>query len=336
MTLFSRSRSGLLLFALWLLACCSGGATYVRSGFTQGTAYRIIAVGGDTVGFGAELETILAEADSSMSIYNPASLLSLLNANSTDSTDLHIRTCLAVAQKVSAQSGGVYDVTVMPLTEAWGFAARGQAAEPNVDSLLQFVGYEKISVQNGRLAKTDPRVRIDLNSIAKGYTADLVAGALNRRRVKNYMVEIGGEMVLRGKNPEGQLWQVGIDRPSDAKSMPGRELQAVLGITDKALATSGNYRRYHTDARGNRVGHTLDPRTGRTAVTDLLSVTIVAARCVEADAYATMMMVLGVEKSLEFLAQHPEIAAYLIYGDDSGGMRTFVSPQLEKHIVRPN
>ncbi|GHU98109.1 FAD:protein FMN transferase [Bacteroidia bacterium] len=318
----------------FLLAGCGQQAPMVAlDGFTQGTTYHIALRSADTTGLQRQIDSLLEAVDNSMSIYNPASLLSQLNDNRTDSLDAMIMHCIEVAGEVARSSGGMYDITVMPLTRAWGFAAKEQQGEPNLDSLLRFVGFDKISVRNGRLHKTDPRVMLDLNSLAKGYTVDLVGGLIERRGVTDYLVEIGGEIVARGVNAHGKPWRIGIDRPEEGNFVPGQQLQTALALTNVALATSGNYRKFHTDAAGRKVVHIIDPHTGRAAAGDLLSATVIAPTCIVADAWGTALMALGLERSKEFLEHNHDIMACLIHDDGQGGMAVWRSGALDSAII---
>ena len=237
-------------------------------------------------------------AKASMSIFDENSLLSRLNRNETDLLDEHIRHCLDLSRRISAQSGGVYDVTVAPLVEAYGFAAKDRQAKVNVDSLLAFVGIDKLQVVDGRLRKADSRVKIDFNSIAKGYVVDMAARALEEWGIEDYLVDIGGEVRCRGVNAKGNAWRVGIETPFDGNNSLGAFVQQVISLSDASMATSGNYRRYYLDEQGQKVSHTLDPRTGRSAVTSLLSATVIAPTCAEADAYGTMFMAMDLEQAL--------------------------------------
>lgn len=237
-------------------------------------------------------------AKASMSIFDENSLLSRLNRNETDLLDEHIRHCLDLSRRISEQSGGVYDVTVAPLVEAYGFAAKDRQAKVNVDSLLAFVGIDKLQVVDGRLRKADSRVKIDFNSIAKGYVVDMAARALEEWGIEDYLVDIGGEVRCRGVNAKGNAWRVGIETPFDGNNSLGAFVQQVISLSDASMATSGNYRRYYLDEQGQKVSHTLDPRTGRSAVTSLLSATVIAPTCAEADAYGTMFMAMDLEQAL--------------------------------------
>ena len=261
------------------------------------------------------------EAKASMSIFHPESLLSRVNRNETDSLDRHIIRNIELAERFSVLSGGAYDITIKPLTDAWGFGREWRDVAPNVDSLLEFVGYDMIAVEDGRLVKGDSRVEIDLNSIAKGYTVDLVAEELEAMGIANYMVNIGGEVRAKGVNDRGYVWSVGIETPYDG-NMAQDSLEKIITLEDEAVATSGNYRRFYLAEDGSKVAHTIDPVTGYSVVSELLSVTVVAPTCAEADAAATMFMAMGSQEATLALAEVCERdygwRYYFIYADGEG------------------
>lgn len=270
------------------------------------------------------------EAKASMSIFDEGSLLSRVNRNETDSLDEHIIYCLKLAREVTERSGGYYDVTVAPLVEAYGFAGKNPEAQVNVDSLMEFVGMEKLSIENGRLQKSDSRVRIDFNSIAKGYVVDMAARELESMGIEEYLVDIGGEIRCRGRNPKGGAWRVGIETPYDGNDVPGSSIQQVISLTDCAMATSGNYRRFYLDSEGRKIAHTIDPRTGKSAVTDLLSATVIAPTCAEADAYGTMFMAMGAERAIELAREmaHEGVMVYFITSGEGDKYEVYYSAAL--------
>lgn len=274
------------------------------------------------------------EAKASMSIYDGTSLLSRLNRNETDSVDRHIAFNLRLADSIGSLSDGRYDVTVKPLVEAWGFAGKERTEHPNVDSILEFVGREKVRVEAGRLVKDDPRVQLDFNSIAKGYTVDLLAALVEKCGAENYIVDIGGEVRCRGVNRQGNPWRIGIETPFDGNMSNGEYLQKRVRLHDGGLATSGNYRRFYLDKEGNKVAHTIDPRTGRSAVSRLLSVTVVAPTCAEADALGTMFLAMGADDALAAAAAMPGVKVYFILADGSDGYEEYVSPAMEALIMQ--
>lgn len=327
------------LVALLLAGCAEKKKTLVEGftefdGFALGTTYHLVVNMPDTVGFRDDLEALFSEVMSSMSVYDPGSLLNRLNRNETDSVDRHIAYCIETAETVSRQSGGEYDITLKPVIEAWGFNAADAQAHPDIDSLMQIVGYQKIRVRNGRLVKDDPRVQIDLNSIAKGYTVDLLAELVERRGADDYMLEVGGEVVCRGPGRSGRGWRIGIDRPVEGNNVPGANLQVILTLTEGAMATSGNYRKFYTDSEGRKVVHTISGTTGMSMPGNLLSATAITDKCILADAYGTMMMALGLERAREFLEEHPEVLGYLVYSNEYGKFETYASPGLEKAISK--
>lgn len=332
-----KNRTLLLLLAALAALCpsCRREPDYrIVEGAMLGTTLRVTAcVGEPSAG---ELYRRIMGVDSamkrSMSIFDEGSLLSRLNRNETDSVDEHIVRNWTLAREIGALSGGRYDVTVKPLVDAWGFAGRERTAAPNLDSLLEFVGSDKVSVRDGRLVKSDPRVQLDFNSVAKGYTVDRVALLLEEYGAENYLVDIGGEVRCRGVNPHGDPWRIGIERPVDGVAY-GQTSEVRVALSGGSLATSGNYRRFFIDAAGNKVAHTIDPRTGRSVVSRLLSATVVADDCARADALATMFMALGAEEALRWVAVHPEAKVLFILSDGGEGFETYVSPAMRNLIL---
>ena len=261
------------------------------------------------------------EAKSSMSIFTPNSLLSRINRNETDSLDSHITRNIELAHRFWELSDGAYDITIKPLTDALGFGSEKASTQVNIDSLLEFVGHELLTIEQGRLRKADSRVQIDLNSIAKGYTVDLVAERLEALGIEDYMVNIGGEIRCKGLNAKGDKWSIGIETPHDG-NMSMDSFEKIIYVADRAVATSGNYRRFYLTESGQKVAHTIDPNTGRSAVSTLLSATVVAPTCAEADAAATMLMSLGASNNAESVAKlcHEEFGwdYYLIFAANEG------------------
>lgn len=297
-----RKLISLLALSLLLQGCSREQATtYVKvEGEMLGT---FLSVSARTTHTASEIYNLMMKIDSvakrSMSIFEESSRLSQLNNNQTDEVDEHIAFCLELSRRISAQSGGVYDVTVAPLVKAYGFAAQDREAKINIDSLLEFVGIEKVQIIDGRLQKTDRRVQIDFNSIAKGYVVDMAAKALEELGVEDYLVDIGGEVRCQGVNAKGGEWRIGIETPFDGNNSLGEFVQQVISLSDLSMATSGNYRRFFIDDNGQKVSHTIDPHTGHSAVTSLLSATVIAPTCAEADAYGTMFMAMPLERAIE-------------------------------------
>ena len=283
-------RSFIIALAL-LLAGCAGNPCYrTVDGSMLGTTYHIVAETSlSQQQIFDEMQRINSDAIASMSIFSPNSLLSRINRNETDTVDIHIARNIEIATKINALTPR-YDITVKPLVDAYGFAAKNREAKPNIDSLVKFVGFSKFHLEDNRIVKSDSRLQIDLNSIAKGYVVDLVAEWLDSQGTDNYIVEIGGEIRAKGVNTRGIAWRVGVDTPFDNNNSPGQHQQHVVQISGAALATSGNYRRFYYNEAGERISHTLNPQTGHSQTTSLLSATVIAPRCATADALATAFM----------------------------------------------
>lgn len=311
------------LTIMLLVACAAPKNEYISvNGETLGTFVQVKC---NTTHSEEEiLQRILqidAEMKASMSIFDPASLLSRINRNECDSLDNHLLYNITLAERFYTLSNGAYDITVKPLTDAWGFGRNHTNTTPNVDSLLSFVGYDLIEIQDNRLIKQDDRVQIDLNSIAKGYTVDLVAEELERMGIVDYIVNIGGEIRCRGRNAEGRLWSVGVETPYDGNTEMD-SIEKIIRIENGAMATSGNYRRFYITEDNTKVTHTIDPRTGYSVSSTLLSATVVAPTCAEADAAATMFMALGSKGGAVELAKKCEReygwSYYFIFADGDG------------------
>lgn len=262
----------------------------------------------------------LRRVDASLSIFNGQSTLSLINNGKTNKADAMVYEVLEKANKVSEATKGAFDVTVMPLVNAWGFGFKHGSlpSESQIDSLRELVGYQRVTLMPDSIVrKDDGRMTIDCGAIAKGYAVDRVARLLQKAGVRNFMVEIGGEVVTRGRNPEGRLWQIGVSKPTDGS----QELQTIISLENAALATSGNYRNFYV-ANGKKYAHTIDPRTGRSVQHSLLSATVSAPDCATADAYATAFMVLGLEESTKIVRENKHLKALFIFSDKNGKMRT--------------
>lgn len=308
-----------ILVAILLAGCSTAPQYRTIDGAMLGTTYHIVAK--TTLSnqqIFEEMQHINNEAIASMSIFNPTSLLSRINNNLTDSVDIHIARNIEIASKINALTPR-YDITVKPLVDAYGFAAKNREAKPNIDSLVQFVGFSKFQLKDSRIIKQDPRVQIDLNSIAKGYVVDMVAEWLNKQGCEDYIVEVGGEICAKGANAKGVAWRVGVDTPFENNQTPGLHQQHIVQISGAALATSGNYRRFYYNEQGERISHTLNPQTGHSQTTSLLSATVIAPRCATADALATAFMASD-EKDAIALAKslRDSISVYFVLAPEKG------------------
>lgn len=331
-----RVRGAWAVVAAVVLASCTGRPDYTTvDGVMLGTTLHIVADVRDVSAgelYAAVME-LDREAKASMSIFDEGSLLSRLNRNETDTVDRHIAFNLRLADSIGALSDGRYDVTVKPLVEAWGFAGKEAQAHPNIDSILTFVGREKVHIEGNRLVKADPRVQLDFNSVAKGYTVDLLAGLVERFGAENYIVDIGGEVRCRGVNRQGNPWRIGVETPFDGNMSDGEYLQRRISLSEGGLATSGNYRRFYLDADGNKVAHTIDPRTGHSVVSRLLSVTVVAPTCAEADALGTMFLAMGADDARAAVDRMPGVKVYFILAGEGDAYEEYVSPAMKPLIL---
>ena len=272
----------------------------------------------------AEIEAELQKVDASLSMFNPQSTISRINRDETDEADEMLAEVLRLSFTINEATNGAFDPTVAPLVNAWGFGFKsGQLPDSaQVDSLRALVGLSTIHLNDGKLTKDTPHSILDFSAIAKGYGVDKAAQVLRCHGIENFMVEIGGEVVTEGVNEKGSPWRIGINRPDDDSTSTNTELQDIIDLSDKAIATSGNYRNYYI-SDGRKIAHTINPRTGYPAQQDILSSTVMAPSCAEADAYATAFMVLGLEKAKQVLERQPQLQAYFIYSDEQGGYRTW-------------
>ena len=330
---FWRSKWGVLLFlaltvaTIFILRKSNSAVPQYDEGPIFGTVYHIKYKYDHNLN--KEILAELDRVDNSMSIFNPTSTISKINAGTDSKTDELFREVFSLAEDISKETNGAFDITVAPLVNAWGFGFKNQQlpTKLQVDSLRSLVGFNKVSLDGIMLKKKDPRVMLDCGAIAKGFGVDCVARLSNRLGISDYMIEIGGEVRTHGKNFEGKPWTIGIQRPLVGEN----EVLSAMHLQGKALATSGNYRNFYVK-NGHRYAHTIDPRTGYPVQHSLLSASVIASDCATADAYATSFMVLGLDGAKKILSKHPELKAYLIY-EQNGKLQVWMSPGLEKNIV---
>ena len=314
----------------WILSSHNKNRLHENEGSIFGTFYHIKYV------YAEDLQpAILArlhEVDASLSAFNKNSVLARINRNEDVTVDSLFADVFRLSMQVSRETDGAFDITIAPLVNAWGFGPQGkkELTEQEVDSLLQIVGYEKVKLTDGKVVKADRRMQLDCNAVAKGYGVDRVAALLDSHGIKDYMVEIGGEIVAKGQNPDGRPWRIGISKPEENPNAPGCN-QIILRVNNTALATSGNYRNYYYK-NGRKYTHTVNPKTGLPFQHTLLSASVMAPDCATADAYATAFMVMGMEKARAVLEKHPELQAYFIYSADNGQTATWHTPGLKQYI----
>lgn len=322
---------GIIVLGILCVNCDRKIVYQHTEGKMYGTFYHISYASDEDLQ--AELHREMDLVNASLSMFNPNSVISQINRGETDSTDMLFRKMFRMALQVNQATDGAYDITVAPLVNAWGFGYEKEAFPDSVriDSLLALVGMEKLTLEEDRLIKKVAGIQLDASSIAKGLGVDLVAEYLESKGVRDYMVEIGGEVRVKGDSDKRRPWRIGIDRPEDDVAAYDRQLQMVVGLTSGALATSGNYRNYYVHD-GKKYAHTINPRTGYPVQTEVLGASVYAPTCMEADAYATAFMVLGFEKAKAIIEKDPEIEGCLIY-EHNGKLKTWVSERMKTMIV---
>lgn len=278
----------------------------------------------------------LNKFDRSLNPFKENSIISKVNNNQPVELDSFFVTVFNKSMEISRISEGKFDITVSPLINAWGFGFKNKdnITPQLIDSLKQFVGYDKISIDSdNRIVKTDSRVQLNTSAIAKGYSCDVVANLLKSFGIENYMVEIGGEIAAKGVNDKGECWRIGIDKPIDDPTGTKHELQTILDLCDKSLATSGNYRNFYVK-NGRKYSHTIDPQSGYPSENDILSASVLADDCMTADAYATVFMASGVEKSKEIAKNIHGLYYFFIYEKPDGTFGTVQSDGFEQFISK--
>ena len=389
------------LFLLILFSCSSSDTTILvtNSGEAQGSYYHIKYMSENGEDYQFQIDSILQEVDSSLSIYKDYSLISKLNKGEYLKTDTLFNEVFLAAQKVFLESEGNFDCSISPLVKAWGFYKSNLAASLEVDSaklkkdnlgdslvvdsakikqakprnilvidtlkikkdkpknmllvdnikppkdnaatsfvidsakfrsILQDIGFQKIKLKGNSLIMPQ-NMSLDFNAIAQGFTVDLIARFLESKDIHNYLIEVGGELLAKGRNDEGNIWRVGVDKPLENIDTNER-FQFILDLENKALATSGNYRKFYKKD-GVKYSHVISPLTGFPAQNSLLSVTVIHDNCMLADAYATAFMVMGVAQTKQFVAQHSDIEIYLVYTEKDGNWKTYTSPKMLKRII---
>lgn len=321
----------LIIGTIWILYKQAPYQT--DQGLAFGTLYKVVYQSKESLK--NEIEEELQKVDFSLSTFNENSTITRINRNTDMRTDSLFVCVYRLSERISEETHGAFDITVAPLVNVWGFGFEDATDVDSqaIDSIRQFIGFRKVSLNNGEIVKSDSRIMLDCSAVAKGFGVDCVARLLDRKGIRNYMVDIGGEMVMKGQNDRQEPWSIGINKPVDDSLAVNQELQTILRITDAGLATSGNYRNfYYKD--GKKYAHTIDPRTGYPVQHNILSATVVAENCATADAYATSFMVLGLDSAKAICKAHPELDAYFIYTKDDGGMDIYYTEGMGKYISR--
>ena len=331
-----------LLQSLFLLFLIIGTIVIVKqqrntpyqhnTGFIFGTIYNVTYQYDHDIN--GEILQELNKVDASLSTFNKTSIISQINSGKSPTVDDMFADVFTLAADISKETDGAFDITVAPLVNMWGFGFKHNTM-PNshsVDSIKHFIGYDKVALQGRKVVKKDQRVTLDCSAIAKGDGSDVIARLLKSKGIDNFMIEIGGEIVTKGLSEKRLPWKIGVTKPSDDSLNTNQEIQTVLNVTDKAMATSGNYRNFYYKG-GKKYAHTIDPHSGYPVQHSLLSATVLANDCATADAYATAFMVMGIEKAKIILDKHPELMAYFIYADKDGKNAVWYSKSMKGKIL---
>lgn len=323
-----------VLSFLFFFSCSTPEKKQMKvEGKTQGTTFFVLYLSEEEKDYSREIDSLLKAFDYSLSAWNENSILTKVNRNDTTVVaDEFFKTVFIRSMQIAELSDGAFDPTVAPLVNAYGFGFKNKSKTDSatIDSLKKLVNYKNISLdENGKIKKQDSRMELDFNAIAQGYSVDVLAGFLEKNGIENYLIEIGGETRAKGKNANGKLWKIGIDKPLE--NAEEREIQTIIFLENKSLATSGNYRKFYEE-NGVKYSHTINPKTGYPVRHSLLSATVVADNCMDADAYATVFMVIGLEEAQKFLSTHNELQALLIYSGENGELKMFATDELKKRM----
>lgn len=323
------------IFVVLLLPGCHRGInnTISISGAAQGTSYHITYLAGDYSNFRKSFDSIFKQIDLSLSTYDTGSIISRINRNEANVVvDPYFSQVFNKSIEVSERTNGLFDITVAPVINAYGFGftKREKVTDTLIDSLLKFVGYKKVRMENRKIIKESPQVMLDFNAIAQGYTVDVLAAFLESKGISNYMVEVGGELRAKGAKLNDSSWTVGIQTPDESAQGPA-SLFTTLSLKNKSLATSGNYQKFYVED-GKKYTHIIDPFTGYPAKHNLLSATVIANDCMTADAYATSFMVMGLEKAKQFLTANKDMGleVFFIY-DDNGVFKNYSTKYFDEN-----
>ena len=327
----------LFLFTILLISCKSSSKEaeltyYQESGEIFHTTFHIKYE--DDRSVSEEIMEALQRFDDSLNPFKENSIIGKVNNNVPVKLDSMFLKVFNKSMEVARITDGKFDITASPFINAWGFGFKDMdnVTKEKIDSMKPFVGYNKIRIENGEIIKDDPRVQINTSGISKGYSCDVVAYMLQELGIKNYMVEIGGEITMKGVNEKGNCWRIGIDKPTDDSTAMRRELQIILSICDKAVATSGNYRNYYMKD-GVKYSHTIDPLTGYPSEQNILGATIIADDCMTADAYATAFMAMGLDKSVGVAHKIPGLHYYFIYVKPDGSVDSMFSDEFDQFLA---
>ena len=318
------NKISIFIFFALLLTSCTNLQFQHFEGNALGTYYAVTYKGKVNPSLQTGVDSILNDINETFSIFNPTSIISKINDNQEVILNKDFIEVFNIAQKIGKETDGALEMTIGPLVNLWGFGKderKTDISQAEIDSVMTIIGYRKIKLEENTIVKENPSIQLNFNALAKGYAVDKVADYLVQKGYKNCLVDIGGEIVAKGKKYHDQEWNIGLQTPTRTRDGEMRA-EETFHLCDKAVATSGNYRNYFEE-NGQRYTHIIDPKTGRPEKSNLLSVTVIADQCVTADAYATAFMVMGMQKTTAFLENHPELICIFIF-DENGTYHTKV------------
>ena len=324
--------------------CSTPKSSYTAiEGFAQGSTFRLVYEENTTsmeYNIPDSLSLYFTQIDKSLSGYDTTSIVSLINKGENPPLDSLFIECFNISKEVWRDTEGAFDISAAPFFQMWGFGFgnKEKISQEKIDSTMQIVGMDKLSIvydstlEQSFLKKADPRMQVNFNAIAQGYTCDYICGKLEKMGIANYLLEVGGEIMCKGVNAKGKEWGIAIDKPLDGNFIPGSSIEAIIEVSGKGLVTSGNYRKFYIED-GEKRSHTIDPRTGYPVKHNLLSATVIAPTAAMADAYATYLMVLGTEKAQEFLKSEAELDALLVYGEQDN-LKVYATPGVHQRKLK--
>jgi len=326
------------LIIIYLFSCKNQSVVYQQikiHGEAQGTYYSIIYLDSLNRNFKSNIDSLLSDFDLTASIYNKKSIISRINNNDSNvKVNETFKKIFEISQRISHTTDGAFDISVGQLVELWGFGLKNRETitKEQILNIKNTIGYKKIKLIDSIIYKDNPNIKIDFNAIAQGYSVDMIGDFLLNQGIKNYLIDVGGEILASGAKLNEQDWVVGIERPSE-NMLSERELFTAIKLQNMAMATSGNYRKYYIE-NGVKYSHTIDPQTGSPVSHSLLSVSVIAKNCAQADAYATAFMVMGLEKAKLFLVKNESIDAFFIYSDTKNELKTYYTKNFDKMFVK--
>ncbi|MBQ9254003.1 MAG: FAD:protein FMN transferase [Bacteroidales bacterium] len=321
-----------ILIVLFTTSCSNGEKRFVFDGTVQGTYYHIVIYNDDSTGFRQGFDSIFTCIDNSVSLWVRNSLLSRVNRNENVILDDIFKDNFIAAQRMNKLTDGALDITVGALVKSYGFSTqrRTNLSQRQINDMLKYVGMDKVFISGNKLIKKYPQTQIDFNAIAQGYTTDMITKYLDNKGIRSFLIDVGGEVYARGLKPKKEKWKVAIEQPTKS-SNEERSYNATVSLKDESIVTSGSYRKFYEE-NGVKYSHTIDPKTGRPVRHSLLSVSVIAKDATTADGLATSFMVMGLNKSIEFLQNHKEYSAYFIYSDSNGELKIWYNDSFKNYL----